>query len=160
MVNIGSNDTLSMILTSGIYLGVIGLIITMYLIIKQVFVKDFQKLKITFLYLINSTLSSIIGYIFIMSLGLIVVAPFGETKEETIKNLQENTMQSLYDFTLISILALMIFSILNILYLKYFAKTKAIKHTLILLLFNTLILMFSIYISLNWYYFGFLNEII
>ncbi|WHZ07086.1 MAG: hypothetical protein OJF59_000839 [Cytophagales bacterium] len=151
-------DTLSTAATAGHYIAYFAWTVLVILIIRQIFKRDIKQIKVLFLYLINSG-TFIIGWFTIVKLALIVRAPIQATEQESIATLRDQADNFLTDFIISVFILTSILTIINVLYLKYFAKTKTLKHALILFIGVLTILSAASYISTEWYYEGLLQEI-
>lgn len=150
-------------LNSAIFLGFytaitiwVGLAI---LIVVQILKRNFQGLKISFLYLINS-ITFWIAWINYFKLAVIVRGGrVLETLEKSISVLRVEASNYLTKFLLLSLVFVILLAIINILYLKYFAKTRVRPRVLSLLAIEGLILAFASYISTELYFLGISVEI-
>jgi len=153
-----TEKTLTTIFIIGQYLAFVAWTVLGILIATQIFKRDFHGLKLSSLYLINSIVF-VFAYGLILKLALIVMAPIEQTKEKSIETLRNYADNFFSDFILFTLITTSVLTVLNILYLKYFAKTKLVKHTLILFIADLSILLLASYISTEWYFNGLLQEV-
>jgi hypothetical protein len=151
-------DTISTAVTVGHYIAFLTWTVLTVLIVRQIFKRDIGQIKVLSLYLINSG-TFFIAWGIILKLALIVRPPGGDTEEQAIEILRNHADNFFSDFVLFVLITTAILTIINILYLKYFAKAKILKHALTLFIANLTILLLASYISTEWYYEGLLQEI-
>jgi hypothetical protein len=151
-------DNLSTVVTAGHYIAFFTWTILTILTVRQIFKRDNEQVKVLSLYLVNSG-TFIIAWWIILKLALIVRAPIGTTKEKSIEMLRDQADNFFSDYILYVFIFIIVLTVINVLYLKYFAKTKILKHALTLFIANLTILLFASYISTEWYYKGLLPEI-
>jgi hypothetical protein len=151
-------DILSTTVTAGLYIAFFTWTILTVLIVRQIFKRNIEQMKVLSLYLINSG-TFFIAWGIILKLALIVRPPGGETKEKSIEILRNQADRFFTDFVLSALIMTSVLTILNVLYLKYFTKTKILKHALTLIIANLTILLLASYVSTEWYYEGLLQEI-
>ena len=153
-----TEETLLVIFKTGHYFAYLTWIVLVILAIRLILKKEYSSLKTCVLYLLN-TVSYILAYGLYLELALIVSIPFETTKAKSIVALRDQADSFFYKFILFAFVMTCILTLLNIIYLKYFAKTIVLKHTLILFISNLIFLSVASYVSTELYFTGLLQEI-
>jgi hypothetical protein len=94
------------------------------LIVVQILKRNFQALKISFLYLINSTTFWIAWIIYFKLAVIVRGGPVLETLEKSIHALRVQANDYRIEFLLFSLAFVVLLALINIIYLKSFVKTR------------------------------------
>ncbi len=148
----------SALISTGVYLAIGCWVILGCLLSLYIFRRNYEGVKVTSLYVINSV-TFLIAEAMIIKLALIVMAPIRETQEASVEIVRSRTRDFFTDFVLFTLVITALLTVLNYLYLKYFAKVGILKHTLSLSITNLSILVLASWLSTEHYYYQMLAEI-
>lgn len=147
-----------MLFLFGKYIAILSWIVMGTLLIKHLFLRNYFQLKISLLYLFNSS-TFILAWAMILSLAMIVIPPLGPNKEVSIQLLQTAANEYRIDYLLSSALVVIVFSLIN-----YFSLTRMkvkhwIRHLIILFLSDAIILIAASFLAADRYFKGLMTEI-
>jgi hypothetical protein len=151
-------STLNTIMWVGHYVAFAAWTVLAVFIARHLITRDFQRLRVTLLYALNS-LVFFLAWGMYLRLALIVLAPIGETREESIQILSSEASRYSSDHWQSAIITVLAFVALNVIYMKYVVRRSVIRHSLILLCADALVLFWGAYLSVALYYTGMLEEI-
>jgi hypothetical protein len=151
-------QTLNNVVWAGFYLAYSIWLLLGVLLVWDLVKRNYPRMKITLLYALNS-LTFILAWGMLFRLALIVVAPIADTRELSIDVLWNEANSYSSDHWQFAVLAVIGLGVLNLLYMRYFVRGSVIRHSLILLVADALLLFSAAYLSVELYYTGMLQEI-
>lgn len=142
----------------GKYIAILSWIVVGTLLIKHLFLRNYFRLKISLLYLFNSS-TFILAWAMILSLAMIVIPPLGPNKEASIQLLHTAANEYRIDYLLRSALVVIVFSLINYFFLKRLRVKHWKRHVTILLLSDAIILIAGSFLAADRYFKGLMTEI-
>ena len=150
--------TLNEIIWAGYYIAFLSWAALALIVARHLIKRDYRRFRIALLYVLNS-LTFILAWGMVFRLAVILATPILETRQGSIDVLRNESRHYLLEHLGFAFAVAIGFAALNALYMRFVVKESVVRHALILLGADVLILFSAVYVSVEYYYVGMLQEI-